>query len=344
MSINKILEGAYSDSKNIKTTEEIKSFRNKFLGKNSLLMLELKNLKNLPLEEKKEYGSIINNAKKSLEKLIDSLKSQVQQEQILKFLDANRIDLTIPGKDYKIGTIHSISKSIQDLINIFMQYGFTVKTGSNIENEWHNFSALNIPKHHPARKMHDTFYLKDSMREDFEHSKVSLLRTHTSPIQIREMRKSKPPHRFVCVGRTYRADSDKTHTPMFHQVEGLMIDRGLNMGHLKHLMLDFIKKFFKNQNIQTRLRPSFFPFTEPSCEIDIRLRGQEKWLEILGCGMVHPNVLSNVGIDKRQYRGFAFGLGIERITMIRNNIRDLRDFFTGDLRWLQYYNCSPFKL
>jgi phenylalanyl-tRNA synthetase alpha chain len=221
-----------------------------------------------------------------------------------------------------------------ELLEIFVRLGCEVKEGNSIEDDWHNFTALNFPEHHPARQMHDTFYLQDD----------SLLRTHTSTVQIRSMISGKPPFRFVAPGRTYRSDSDMTHTPMFHQIEALVIDKDLHMGHLKHFVTEFIHQFFERDDMEVRLRPSFFPFTEPSAEVDIRMNSEGKWLEVLGCGMVHPNVLRNCNIDPEEYQGFALGMGVERFAMLKYGIEDLRQFFEGDKRWLDHYSFSAFDV
>jgi len=248
----------------------------------------------------------------------------------------------LPGRTYFAGKIHPVSQVIDEVTSIFSEIGFSVEEGPDVENEYYNFSALNTPENHPARDMHDTFYL--------DRSKDLLLRTHTSPVQIRTMLKGKPPFKIIAPGRTYRCDSDQTHSPMFHQLEGLHIDKNINMGHLKGCLYYFVKKFFEVEKVKIRFRPSHFPFTEPSAEVDIGYKIQDgkikigegdKWLEILGCGMVHPNVLKNVKVNPKQYQGYAFGVGIDRLAMLKYGINDLRAFFESDIRWLEFYGFDP---
>ena len=262
--------------------------------------------------------------------------------EINKKLENEKIDVTLPERSFKIGKIHPVSQVIDEISSIFSEIGFNVEEGPDVENEYNNFTALNTPEHHPARDMHDTFYL--------DKDKKTLLRTHTSPVQIRTMLKGKPPFKIIAPGRTYRCDSDQTHSPMFHQLEGLHIDRNINMGHLKGCLNYFIKEFFEVKKIKMRFRPSHFPFTEPSAEVDIGYEiknGQivigsgNKWLEILGCGMVHPNVLKNSKVDHKQFQGYAFGNGIDRLAMLKYGINDLRAFFECDYRWLNHYGFDP---
>jgi len=264
------------------------------------------------------------------------------QSEINKKLKNEKIDITLPGRTYFAGKIHPVSQVIDEVTSIFAEIGFSVEEGPDVENEYYNFSALNTPENHPARDMQDTFYL--------DYSKDLLLRTHTSPVQIRTMLKSKPPFKIIAPGRTYRCDSDQTHSPMFHQLEGLHIDKNINMGHLKGCLYYFVKKFFEVEKVKIRFRPSHFPFTEPSAEVDIGYKIQDgqikigegdKWLEILGCGMVHPNVLKNVKVNPKQYQGYAFGVGIDRLAMLKYGINDLRAFFESDIRWLEFYGFDP---
>ncbi len=263
-------------------------------------------------------------------------------------LAGERVDVTLPARPESEGRIHPVSQTIDEIVQIFGEMGFKVAEGPDIEDDFHNFTALNIPESHPARQMHDTFYLP----EQADGSRL-VLRTHTSPVQIRHMRNNKPPIRIIAPGRTYRCDSDMTHSPMFHQVEGLVVDETTHMGHLKGCLIDFCRTYFGVAELPVRFRPSFFPFTEPSAELDIgcsRAGGELKigqgsdWLEILGCGMVHPKVLSMSGIDPTRYQGFAFGMGIERIAMLKYGIPDLRTFYEADLRWLKHYGFLPLDI
>ena len=329
-----ITESASSKITTATSLKELEELRIEFLGKSSAISLEMRKMGSLNEEEKKAFGKQINDVKTLITELLESkysfLKEAHQQEQFAK----ERLDLTLPARNHKKGSIHPISQVTQELLEIFVKLGFEIKEGQSIEDDWHNFTALNIPDHHPARQMHDTFYFEENR----------LLRTHTSPVQIRAMMNDKPPFRFISPGRTYRCDSDMTHTPMFHQIEILMIDKNIHMGHLKYLINEFIKQFFEKDNIEIRLRPSFFPFTEPSAEVDIKIPGTDRWLEVLGCGMVHPNVLNNVNIDPEEYQGFALGMGVERFAMLKYGIEDLRQFFEGDKRWLDHYSFSAFDI
>ena len=321
---------------NLQALQQVKV---EFLGKQSMLNQEMKKLGQLNEEERKNFGLAINKIKEQIQELLNKKYTILEAEELNKRFANEKLDLTIPARPYKQGSIHPITQCMEELIQIFAQLGFTIKYGPNIETDWYNFTALNIDENHPARQMHDTFYLQKQ-----EDNNNMLLRTHTSPIQIRTMQNERPPFRFIAPGRTYRSDSDMTHTPMFHQIEGLVIDKDINMGHLKYVINNLINNFFEQSAIEVQFRPSFFPFTEPSAEVDIRIHGSAKWLEVLGCGMVHPNVLRNVGIDPNEYRGFAFGLGIERFAMLKYGIKDLRQFFEGDIRWLKHYAFSPFDI
>lgn len=314
--------------------KDVEDLRIEFLGKNSALSSEMRKMASLNEEEKKAFGKLVNDAKTSITSLIDEKYQQLKNVHLAEQFEKERLDLTLPARYNKKGSIHPVSQCMQELLAIFASHGFSMQDGPNIEDDWHNFTALNIPEHHPARQMHDTFYMNDGR----------LLRTHTSPVQIRGMINSKPPFRFIAPGRTYRCDSDMTHTPMFHQIEILMIDKGVHMGHLKYLIEEFVRQFFERDGIETRLRPSFFPFTEPSAEVDIKIPGTDRWLEVLGCGMVHPNVLRNVNIDPEKYQGFALGLGVERFAMIKYGIQDLRQFFDGDQNWINNYSFSAFDI
>ena len=261
-------------------------------------------------------------------------------------LAAERIDMSLPAPEAPQGSVHPVSQVMDELAEVFADMGFAVATGPEIEDDWHNFTALNIPETHPARAMHDTFYFPAQMTTD---GKAMLLRTHTSPVQIRTMMTQAPPIRIIAPGRVYRSDSDATHTPMFHQIEGLVIDRGIHLGHLKWTLETFLKGFFERDDVVLRLRPSYFPFTEPSVEVDVGysevngkrvIGGSEKWMEVLGSGMVHPRVIANCGLDPDIYQGFAFGTGVDRLAMLKYGMDDLRAFFDGDLRWLRHYGFS----
>lgn len=298
--------------------------RVQFLGKKGELTQGLKQLGQLPADERPAAGNAINEAKQQLQSLIASRKEALENRQLEDKLASEQLDMTLPGRGQRPGSLHPVTLTLREIERLFAQIGFEVVDGPEIEDNYHNFEALNIPEHHPARAMHDTFYLGDDR----------LLRTHTSNVQIRYMAERQPPFRIIAPGRVYRCDSDMTHTPMFHQVEGLMVDEGVTFAHLKGLLEDFVRHFF-GEDVQTRFRPSYFPFTEPSAEVDIM--GNNGWLEILGCGMVHPNVLENVGVDSKKYSGFAFGMGVERLAMLKYGIDDLRMFFENDMRFLQQF-------
>jgi phenylalanyl-tRNA synthetase alpha chain len=328
--IDKALK-AIDNAENLKRLEEIKV---EFLGKSSAISLESRKMSGLDEEGKKELGKVLNNTKAQITNKLDSKFIYLKKLERDSQLEFEKIDMTLPPRPHVSGSIHPITQATEELLEIFVRMGFEIKDGPSIEDDWHNFTALNIPEHHPAREMHDTFYLSENF----------LLRTHTSTVQIRSMTNSNPPFRFVAPGRVYRCDSDMTHTPMFHQIEALVVDEKLHMGHLKHCITEFIKQFFEQDSMEVRIRPSFFPFTEPSAEIDIRMSENNKWLEVGGCGMVHPNVLKNCKIDSEQYSGFAFGMGIDRLAMLKYGISDLRQFFDSDKRWLDHYSFSGFDI
>ena len=303
------------------SSHELSNIKSGYLGKNGILADEFVKLKDAKLSEKKELGISLNNLKNEMQDLISQKLNLLNSE---NDKDIKATDVTLPGKNISLGSRHPIAITINDIMDILGSYGFTSVEGLEIEDEFHNFEALNISDNHPARDMHDTFYVSDN----------KLLRTHTSSVQIRSMMVAEPPLKIMTPGKVYRCDSDPTHSPMFHQIEGLHIDENINFGHLKGTLIHFIKEFF-GKEMQIRFRPSYFPFTEPSAEIDIKFKG--KWLEVLGCGMVHPNVLSNVDIDNKKYTGFAFGLGIERLTMLRHSITDLRMFYDNDISFLSQF-------
>ncbi len=329
------------------TKTDLEAIRLEFLGKKGFLTQEMKLLSSFSIEEKKVKGQRLNQIKIFIESEISKKKLILEKSEIDQKLKEEIIDASLPSRDYKSGKIHPISQSTEKIINIFAAMGFSVADGPDVETDFNNFSALNIPTHHPAREMQDTFYIESEDKEDL------VLRTHTSPVQVRVMLNVKPPIRIIVPGRTYRSDSDATHTPMFHQVEGLLVDTSTTMANLKGCLIDFIKEFFEINNLEYRFRPSYFPFTEPSAEMDVAYskvnnvinvgKGKD-WLEILGCGMVNPRVLENCGIDSTKYQGFAFGMGIERLSMLKYGITDMRNFFETDFRWLEHYGFNALDL
>jgi len=334
--------------KNVSSIKDLESIRLYYIGKKGLITVEMKSLSSLSAEEKKLKGQTLNSIKVFLEEEIKKKKSFFENNLINEKIKKEKIDFTLPARNFKNGKIHPISQSMFKIIEIFGSMGFAVESGPDIETDFNNFTALNIPSHHPAREMQDTFYIESN-----DNNEDKLLRTHTSPVQVRTMLKSKPPIRIIVPGRTYRSDSDATHSPMFHQVEGLLIDEKSTMAHLKGCLVDFLKDFFEIENLKYRFRPSYFPFTEPSAEMDvaftkkddvIKIGEGDEWLEILGCGMVNPHVLENCKIDSSVYQGFAFGMGIERLSMLKYGITDMRGFFDNDLRWLNHYGFNPFDL
>ncbi|MCC5863786.1 MAG: phenylalanine--tRNA ligase subunit alpha [Wenzhouxiangella sp.] len=304
--------------------------RVRFLGKKGELTSQLKQLGALPPDQRREAGQAVNRSKQALETAIAEREQVLARAHLDARLKAERVDVTLPGRAHEAGGPHPVSRALDRILDIFNQLGFAVATGPEVEDDYYNFEALNFPEHHPARAMHDTFYLPDGR----------LLRTHTSPVQIRVMKGQEPPVRIVAPGRVFRSDSDQTHTPQFHQVEGLLVDRDVTFADLKGLLADFVNAFFEDE-LEVRLRPSYFPFTEPSAEVDVRWRNADgspgRWLEVLGCGMVHPNVLRNCGIDPEAFTGYAFGLGVERFAMLRYRVNDLRLFFENDLNFLRQF-------
>ncbi len=317
-------EELFSNAENYHTLEQVKS---KFLGKTGLITDQLKKLKAVPAKEKAKLGKDINEAKNRIEELLHARREEITDAELKKKISNSSIDVTLPGKgNNSIGSYHPITQTLDRISVLFSSMGFSIIDGPEIESDYYNFTALNQPENHPARSMHDTFYLLD---HDF------LLRTHTSPMQIRHMEEFKPPMRIVSPGRVYRVDSDATHSPMFHQLEGLWVDANVSFANLKGLMREFLRFFFERDDIEVRFRPSYFPFTEPSAEIDMLF--DNAWLEIGGCGMVHPKVLNNVGIDTEKYQAFAFGMGLDRLAMIRYKVEDLRLFFESDIRFLKQF-------
>jgi phenylalanyl-tRNA synthetase alpha chain len=312
--------------------------RVQYLGKKGLLTQQLKQLGGLPPEERPASGQAINRIKQQVQQAIDARREQLQAVALDAQLVQESIDVTLPGRGQSTGGLHPVTRTLQRIEELFMPLGFTVEEGPEIEDDYHNFEALNIPAHHPARAMHDTFYFDAH----------TLLRTHTSPVQVRVMENRKPPLRIIAPGRVYRCDSDLTHTPMFHQVEGLLVDENVSFANLKGVLDEFLHAFFERDDLAVRFRPSYFPFTEPSAEVDIqcvmcggegcRVCGHSGWLEVLGCGMVHPKVFDYAGIDNERYTGFAFGMGVERLAMLRYGVNDLRLFFENDLAFLTQFN------
>ena len=318
------------------------------LGKKGKVTELMKGMGALPVEQKIEMGKKLNVLKAEIEQALENRRNELAEKEMNEKLAKETIDVTLPIRDEAQGRIHPVSKIYEEVVAIFGEMGFEVAEGPDIEDQFHNFNALNMPANHPARQMQDTFYIPNKNSDDFDDSYV--VRTHTSPVQIRTMESKKPPIRIIAPGRTYRSDYDATHTPMFHQVEGLVIDKNITMAHLKGCLYDFVKAFFELDEIPVRYRPSYFPFTEPSAEMDIgclktkselKIGAGTDWLEILGCGMVHPNVLRAGGIDPDEYQGFAFGMGIDRLAMLKYGIPDLRTFFESDVRWLKHYGFNP---
>lgn len=321
----------------ISNAAELEEIRINFLGKKGLVTELFSQLKNLNADEKKSFGAKINLVRDEVTKKIDNAKNLFEIAELNQKLSGEKIDLTAPFRQSPRGLIHPLSKVMQEIEEIFSDLGFEFAKGPEIEDDFHNFTALNMPSDHPARQMQDTFYLNDS---------ELLLRTHTSNTQIRKMLNSQPPLKIAALGRVFRRDSDQTHTPMFHQFEGFVVDTDVNMGHLKWCLENFLEKFFEVKNVELRFRPSFFPFTEPSAEVDInyslengriKIGKGDRFMEILGCGMIHPNVLKNCGIDSAKFQGFAFGIGVERLAMLKYGITDLRMFFENDVRFLRHF-------
>ncbi len=328
--------------------DELETVRVGAIGKKGSVTGLTKQLGGMSVEERKEYGPKFNMLKNTVAKAIDERKAVLEKEALNARLQSETVDVTLPVNGLDQGSIHPVSQAMDELAEVFADMGFAIAEGPEIEDDFHNFTALNIPPEHPARQMHDTFYLPENA--DGERK---VLRTHTSPVQIRTMKNQQPPIRIIAPGRTYRSDSDATHTPMFHQVEGLVIDEGTHMGHLKGTLEAFVKAFFEVDNVTMRFRPSYFPFTEPSAEVDIqcswkngelRIGEGDDWLEILGCGMVNPRVIEACGLDSAKYQGFAFGCGIDRLAMLKYGMTDLRAFFDNDLRWMKHYGFMPLDM
>ncbi len=321
----KLKEQALLEISTASDLKHLDQLRVDYLGKKGRLTEQLKMLGKLPAEERPKAGQIINDVKIAIQNALEERKKIFKDEQLKEIIEEGYVDVTLPGKGIGRAGLHPITLTMQRIETLFQQIGFEVVDGPEVEDDYHNFEALNIPEYHPARAMHDTFYFGDGR----------LLRTHTSSVQIRVMQNDTPPFRFIAPGRVYRCDSDMTHTPMFHQVEGLIVDETVTFSQLKGLLINFLEIFFEKK-LKTRFRPSYFPFTEPSAEVDIM--SEQGWLEILGCGMVHPNVLENVGIDPEKYMGLAFGMGVERLAMLYYGVEDLRLFFDNDLQFLEQFH------
>ena len=336
--LEEIITEASNLMNSIEDAVELENVKARYLGKSGILTDLLKGLGKIPAEQRPMMGSLINEAKNRLETTLKLRREAIQAKALEAKLTEEALDVTLPGRGSGVGSLHPVTQTLLRIEALFHSIGFDVASGPEIETDFYNFTALNIPENHPARAMHDTFYIENG----------DLLRTHTSPVQIHYMQNNKPPIKVIAPGRVYRCDSDVTHTPMFHQVEGLWIDENANFSSLKGVLADFMANFFEQEDLPVRFRPSFFPFTEPSAEMDIgcvmcngkgcRVCSHTGWLEVLGCGMVHPNVLKHVGIDSEQYIGFAFGMGVERLTMLRYGVNDLRLFFENDLRFLKQFD------
>ena len=324
--LEQIVNEARAAFAGISDPDALEQAKARFLGKNGQISELLKNLGKLPPEEKKTAGAAINQAKQAVEEALNSRREAIREAALAARLAEEALDVSLPGRSELRGGLHPVTRTLERIESLFASIGFTAADGPEIEDDFHNFQALNIPADHPARAMQDTFYVEGG----------NVLRTHTSPIQVRHMLANQPPIKIIAPGRVYRVDSDATHSPMFHQMEGLWVDDGVSFADLKATLTDFLRRFFERDDLQVRFRPSFFPFTEPSAEIDVL--GKNGWLEVGGCGMVHPNVLRNVNIDPERYTGFAFGIGLDRFAMLRYGVTDLRLFFENDLSFLKQFN------
>jgi phenylalanyl-tRNA synthetase alpha chain len=325
--VDQILHEATAVLLRIEDAAELEHAKARYLGKDGSLTAQLKGLGKLDPEERRTRGALINRAKGQLENLVEQRRSSIKANRLAAQLAQEKLDVTLPGRGPGVGGLHPITRTLARVEALFGSMGFAVADGPEIETDFHNFTALNMPENHPARSMHDTFYIEGSSQ---------LLRTHTSPIQIRYMQSHRPPIKIIAPGRVYRADSDATHSPMFHQVEGLWIDQHIGLADLKGVVIEFLRLFFEREDLKVRFRPSFFPFTEPSAEVDMSFG--DGWLEIAGCGMVHPNVLKHVDVDSEKYLGFAFGMGLDRLAMLRYGVDDLRLFFQNELPFLKQFN------
>ncbi len=325
-SLEQLLEQAQSEVADSTDAKVLNDLRVKYLGRKGALTAHLKSLGKMPAEQRAAAGKQINQIKQALSASIESRQAELEAESVETRLAGERLDVTLPGRGRNIGHLHPVTRTMRRMQEIFRLAGFDVRTGPEVEDDYHNFAALNFPEDHPARAMHDTLFLESGL----------LLRTHTSPVQVRAMREQGAPIRLIAPGRVYRCDSDPTHTPMFTQVEGLAVDRGISFSNLKSILYEFVSLFFERE-VRLRFRPSYFPFTEPSAEVDV-MSESGRWLEILGCGMVHPNVLRNVDIDPEEFTGYAFGMGVERLAMLRYGVDDLRLFFENDLRFIEQFS------
>jgi phenylalanyl-tRNA synthetase alpha chain len=324
--LQQILDQALQQFALISDEAELEQVKARYLGKEGSLTVLLKGLGKLSAEERPAAGARINQVKQGIEAALQQRRDALQQNRLAQKLAAESLDVTLPGRGIGVGGLHPVTRTLERIEQLFHSLGFAAASGPEIESDFYNFTALNIPENHPARAMHDTFYIDPQ----------NVLRTHTSPVQVRYMEDHQPPLKIISTGRVYRVDSDATHSPMFHQVEGLWVDEHISFANLKGVVQDFLQRFFEQDDLQVRFRPSFFPFTEPSAEMDMSWNGG--WLEIGGCGMVHPNVLKHVNIDSEKYLGFAFGLGVERLAMLRYGVNDLRLFYESDLRFLKQFN------
>jgi len=321
-----IVASAKAEFAAVTQAAELEQIKARYLGKTGLMNEQMKQLGKLPAEQRPAVGSLINQAKEQIQAALEARRADIREAELALKLAAETLDVTLPGRGVVMGGLHPVTRALARIEAIFRSIGFEVAQGPEIETDFYNFTALNIPENHPARAMHDTFYI------DEQH----VLRTHTSPVQVHYMQDNAPPLKIIAPGRVYRVDSDATHSPMFHQVEGLWVDEDVSFANLKGVVQDFLQRFFERDDLKVRFRPSFFPFTEPSAEMD--MSWGDGWLEIGGCGMVHPNVLGHVDIDSEKYLGFAFGLGVERLAMLRYGVDDLRLFFANDLRFLKQFN------
>ncbi len=325
MQLEEVIAKAQAEIESVNDVAALEELRVQYMGKKGYFTEQMKSLGSLPAAEKPAAGARINQAKEQVQTALNAKRDDLQAAELNKKLSAETIDVSLPGRRLENGGLHPVTRTIERIERLFGELGFAVATGPEIEDDFHNFDALNIPAHHPARTDHDTFFFNPSL----------MLRTHTSGVQIRTMEHQQPPIRIIAPGRVYRNDYDMTHTPMFHQVEGLLVDEKTSFTELKGILHDFLRNFFE-EDLTIRFRPSYFPFTEPSAEVDV-MGKNGRWLEVLGCGMVHPSVLRSVGIDPEKYSGFAFGMGVERLTMLRYGVNDLRSFFENDLRFLKQF-------
>ena len=348
--IKQEITGQITNASDLKALDDV---RVNALGKKGRITELLKTLGSMPMEERIEFGKKINAVKTELDTLLTNQKQILETKQLNEKLKKEIIDVTLPCRPETQGRIHPISKVYEEVVAIFSEMGFEVADGPEKEDQFHNFNALNTPPNHPARQMQDTFYVNNDVTKEFDKDSAYVVRTQTSSVQIRTMEKKQPPIRIIAPGRTYRSDYDATHTPMFHQVEGLVVDKKTTMADLKGCLYDFMKEFFEVDDLKVRFRPSYFPFTEPSAEMDIgclksktelKIGTGNDWLEVLGCGMVHPNVLKACNIDPEEYQGFAFGVGLDRLAMLKYGIPDLRTFFESDVRWIKNYGFAPLDI